>query len=50
MSRLGDDFQGAIRLCGGLRQKRELVFGDVVIGFALLLLALLPPNLDDADL
>src|SRR5713226_4722592 len=50
VSRVGDDFQGAIRLGDGLRDKRELIFGEVVIGFALLLLALLPPHLDDADL
>jgi hypothetical protein len=35
VSRVGDDFQGAIRLGDGLRDKRELVFGEVVIGFAL---------------
>ena len=50
MRRVRHDLHRAIRLHHRLREQSELVVGEVVIGLAAFLLALLPPHFCDADL
>src|SRR5581483_11407926 len=50
MLRVRHDLHRAFRFLDRLRDQRELIVGEIVVGLALFLLALLPPNFHDADL